>query len=278
MMGVSHALSGLAVGAGAVVVLDVADAIGPVDIAVPIPVTILAVALVGGGALLPDIDHHSSTAARALGPITKLLARAIDALSLAIYHATRTAKDPAARESGHRLITHTPVGSAAFGLLAWVACSVSQWGAAVLCGLVVGLLGAGTKASTGKLLKSLAGIRLSAAMTLALAGGVSGYLVSGGYPGWSWLYGVAVFAGCLIHREGDWCTNSGVPRRLWPKLKNGCRWDKHRAPATFDTGEYYELRVVRPVLLGGFLVNATLATGILQPVAAHVFPLLIGNP
>lgn len=270
MMGLTHAVSGLAAGCATVALVDgAADLVGITETIPPGP-AILAVAITGGAALLPDIDHRSSTVAHALGPLTGLLARATDELSLSIYHATRTPRDPAERSSGHRLVTHTYVGSAVFGLLAAVACLVSAWGAAAVCGLVVGLLGAGTKKTVGGLLRKFLKIRMGAALVLALVGGVSGYAVSEWYPGWWWLYGAAVFLGCVIHREGDWCTNSGVPRRNWPMIRDGRRWDKDRAPATFDTGTAIELQVIRPALTGGFLIAAMWAAGAMPYVWAGV--------
>jgi membrane-bound metal-dependent hydrolase YbcI (DUF457 family) len=274
MMGYSHALSGLAAGCAVLTAVDyAATALGAPDL-IPLVPAIVFAAVVGGAALLPDIDHHNSSAARALGPITNSIARGVDSLSLIIYHATRTPKDPGDRDGGHRLITHTPVGSTVFGLLAAVACAVSPWGSAVTCALVIGLLGAGSKQTVGRFLRGFLKVRLGAALVLAIAGGVSGYLVSQWYPGWWALCGLGVLLGCLIHREGDWCTNSGVPRRLWPKLKDGRRWDKSKAPATFDTGEYVELKVVRPLLGFGFLVTAGTASGILQLLVSTAFPIL----
>lgn len=270
MMGFSHALSGLAVGCAALGAVDGAADLMGVTETIPAAPAILAVALTGGAALLPDIDHRNSTVAKALGPITGVIARAVDELSLSIYHATRTPKDPPSRESGHRLATHTYVGSAVFGLLTVVACWVSEWGTAAVSALVVGLLGAGTKRTVGGLLRKLLKLRMGAALFLAIVGGVSGYLVSEQYPGWWWLYGAAVFLGCIVHREGDWCTNSGVPRRDWPRIRDGRRWDKDRARATFETGKHVELEVVRPALAVGFLLTAMWAIGAMPYVAAGV--------
>jgi membrane-bound metal-dependent hydrolase YbcI (DUF457 family) len=250
MMGHSHAMSGVAVACYLV----------PLSPA-PWPVELLAVALFGGGALLPDIDHPGSSVARSLGIVTNTIARLVDRLALTIYHATRTPLDPAERRGGHRLITHTYVGSAVFGLLVMVACLASRVSGAVVVALVVGLLGHGTRRTVGRFLRKVLGIRLAAALVLAGVSGGLAYWVSGEYPGWWWLYGVSVALGCVIHREGDWCTNSGVPRRLWPRLKNGRRWDKSKAPATFDTGSDTELRFVRRALGVGLLGGLVTALG-----------------
>lgn len=271
MMGYSHALSGLAAGCAVLTAVDyAATGLGAPDL-ISTPAAVLFAALVGGASLLPDIDHPPSTVARALGPLTKLISHGVNQLGLTIYHATRTPLDPASREGSHRTITHTYLGSAVMGLLVTIAAWVSPWGSAAVCGLVVGLLGAGTKKTTGRLLRSLLKVRLPAALVLAVAGGVSGYLVSGWYPAWPALCGLGVFLGCAIHREGDWCTNSGVPRRLWPKLRNGRRWDKSKVPGAFDTGSPYELKVVRVGLGIAFLATAGTATGALQLFVSILF-------
>lgn len=263
MMGLSHAISGLAAGCATLAVVDgTADLLGVTD-TIPAPPAMLFVAVVGGAALLPDIDHPGSTVARCLGPITKVLARGTEWMSLTIYHATRTPKDPPDRESGHRTVTHTYAGSAVIGFLATVSCLVSPYGVAAVCALAVGLLGAGTRRTTGKVLRRFSGLRLPVAFVLAVSGGVAGYFISTGFPGWSWLFGLGVAVGCIIHREGDWCTNSGVPRRLWPKIKNGRRWDKSRASANFDTGSAMEVYTVRPLLTVAFAVSAVWSSGVL---------------
>jgi len=262
MLGVSHSVSGLAVGSAAVTLTGA-----------PPPVQILLVGLVGGSALLPDIDHHNSTVARALGPITNLIARLVDWLSVIIYHATRTPRDPAARENGHRLITHTYTGALTFAVIAAVTVLSGPIPTAVLCALVIGLCGHGTR-GTGvskrvmREVRKLVGLRLPAALFLAVVSGLGAWWVSERYPGWWWCYPVAVLVGCIIHREGDWCTNSGVPRRLAPLVaRDGRRWDKSKCPHTFETGTADEIYGVLPVL--GLALIAGLVTGL------HGWPLVL---
>lgn len=253
MMGYSHALTGVIAGCGVIAVLPA-----------PIPVKVLTVALVGGGALLPDIDHPGATVARSMGPITGLISRAVNALALTIYHATRTPLDPSERTGGHRLITHVPVGAAAFGVIAAIGCAVSPLGAAIVCGLVIGLLAGATRRLSRKLVKVLTGFRQGSGMIIGGVSGALAYWVSGEYPGWWWLYGAAVALGCQIHREGDWCTNAGTPRRLWPMVKNGRRWDKDTCPiGTFDTGKETEILVVQRLLLAATALSIAAVTGTL---------------
>lgn len=266
MLGYSHAVSGVAVGCACVAALPA-----------PWPVEALAVGIFGGAALLPDIDHVSSTVARSLGPLTNTISRAVNWLSVELYHATRTPRDPASRENGHRLITHTPVGSAVLATLFGVAFWWGPVSSAVAAALVCALLAHGTRTVSKPLLRKLLGFRSAVAPTVAAIAGVSAYGVSHWYPGWWWLYPVAVFGGCLIHREGDWCTNSGVPYRRWPMLVDGCRWAKSTAPATFRTGQHFEHYVVRRMLYLGCLVGFLAAVGQLDTVAGYLWQLATGG-
>jgi membrane-bound metal-dependent hydrolase YbcI (DUF457 family) len=227
MMGRSHAVSGLLVGC-----LAVTPAVTLAGV-MPGPVAALAVAVAGGAALLPDIDHPSSTAARSLGWVTRLLARGVDAGSLVIYYATAGPRDVTERRSGHRLVTHTPVGAVTFGLLVTLAVLAHPIAGAVTLGLVCALLGLGLR---------------QAGVTCLLAGAAASWWVTVTYPQWWWLWGVAVTVGAHVHREGDWCTNSGVPRRSWPRMVDGRRWDLHRAPVTFPAGGAEETSFVFPAL------------------------------
>lgn len=266
MMGYSHAVSGVAVGCAATALVPA-----------PWPVKVLAIGVFGGAALLPDIDHVGSTVARSLGPLTNTISRAVDWLSLEIYHATRLPRDPADREGGHRLITHTPVGSLALATLFGVAFWWSPVSCAVAVMLVCSLLAHGTRTVSKQVLRKLFGFRGAVAPTVGVVSGAGAYGVSYWFPGWWWVYALAVFGGCLIHREGDWCTNSGVPYRRWPKPVDGRRWAKSKAPATFDTGKHFEHFAVRPGLYMGCLVGFLIAVGWLDDVASFLWNLAVGG-
>lgn len=266
MMGYSHAVSGVAVGCALAAACPA-----------PWPVEALAVAVFGGAALLPDIDHPNSTVARSLGPLTNTISKAVDWLSVELYHATRTPLDPAERRDGHRLITHTPVGSLALATLFGVAFWWGPVSCAVAVALVCALLAHGTRTVSKPLLRKLMGFRGAVAPAVALVSGAGAYGVSWWYPGWWWLYAVAVLGGCLIHREGDWCTNSGVPHRRWPVLVDGKRWAKAKAPATFKAGDHFEHFAVRPLLYLGCLVSFLAAIGQLDTVAGLAWNLAIGG-
>ena len=121
MMGFSHATTGVLVGVA--VAAPLAAAAGTP----PTPMGLLAWALLGAGsALVPDLDHPSSTATRSQGFVTGLLSRGMRALSLAVYRRTRT---PADRSDGeHRHLGHTPVFAAAVGAVIGLLCHLSWWG------------------------------------------------------------------------------------------------------------------------------------------------------
>lgn len=243
ILGRQHCLCGLIAGVGLAALVPSA----------PWPVRALTVAVTGGAALLPDLDKPGSTAARSLGPITGLLARGVDRLSSWIYHATRLGGDPPNRESGHRTFTHTPVCSALVGGgvgLLGVAHPVA-W--AVALGLVCGLLGLALRV---------------AGFGLAVAGGVVAWWVATRHSDWSWLCAVAVTIGSHIHREGDWVTPSGVPRRLWPLPRDGKRWEMQSSPATFAAGSPEETGPVFILLCLGLLVSSAQVTGVLPVVVS----------
>lgn len=201
--------------------------------AAPLPLRLLVVAVTGGAALLPDLDHPAATAARSLGIVTRLLAHLIDRVSLAVYHATAEGGDPKERHSGHRLVTHTVPGCLLFASLVAASCLLHPIAGAACAALLVGLLGLGLKAFGG-----------GAALT---AGGVTWWTLDHSF-GWWWVFPVATFTGCLIHIFGDTITNSGTPL-LWPLLRGGRRWRAVTTPVTFAAGEAVETAIVAPLLL-----------------------------
>ncbi|MEJ8279410.1 metal-dependent hydrolase [Pseudonocardia spirodelae] len=95
-MGRTHALSGAVFG------LAVCATVPPPPLLVPVVVAVCALA-----AFAPDLDYPSSTASRALGPVTGLLCRVIRWLSRLLTGIA------------HRGLSHSPVFAAAVGLLAW---------------------------------------------------------------------------------------------------------------------------------------------------------------
>ncbi|MGA2927829.1 MAG: metal-dependent hydrolase [Solirubrobacteraceae bacterium] len=180
MMGRSHVLIA---GAGYLALAATArDALGP-----PAPAQLAAGALCAGAAsLLPDLDRPGSTIARALGPVSDLLARLVSLIA-----------------GGHRRGTHS--------LLAWLAVSVglgaalhssdSSTVALIVCVLACALM-----------LRAITGAGAMACAVLAFGVGVA--LVAGVGHVDRWLPG-AVLVGYGSHLVGDLVTVEGVPL-LWP--------------------------------------------------------------
>lgn len=237
MMGRQHAVSGVL---GGVVLAGI---LSPA----PVPVRLLAVAVTGGAALLPDLDTPQSTAARSLGSVTRLLAKGVDAASLAIYHATREGGDPPDRKSGHRLVSHTVPGCLLASFLVASLCLLHPvTGAAGVC-LLVGLLGLGVKVLGGG--------------TALVAGGAAWWVLE--YENaWWWVLPLATFVGCLVHVLGDTVTNSGTPL-LWPLLRDGRRWRLVTTPVTFAAGDHVERAVVAPLLVVGVALASLWPLGLI---------------
>jgi membrane-bound metal-dependent hydrolase YbcI (DUF457 family) len=97
------------------------------------------------GALLPDLDTPSSTASRALGPVTGLVSWCVRGASRLAYAATKGPRDEPGTGT-HRHLMHSLVMAAAVGLGVWLllrpwtgmapqlAASVSAGMVAALCG------------------------------------------------------------------------------------------------------------------------------------------------
>lgn len=179
------------------------------------------VACCGGMALLPDLDHHKSTATQMWGPLSAVLARIVKWLGC-----------------GHRGGTHDViVAPLAFGLAAYAA-SFHRWASMVVIALAIGLaLRACHFVIPGNAEKSWP-------INLLVSAGAAWWLVDhGAAAGATWLpYAVGI--GVLVHIVGDALTEGGVPRPFsWfdgkPNRMRG-------GPLT--TGRWYE-----HVLAGGFV-------------------------
>src|SRR5258708_11349058 len=92
MLGHSHALTGLAAGGAAGLLVLHDSHAGTLALAV----------MTAGFATVPDLDQKGSACARAAGPLSGLLARAVHRVS-----------------GGHRHFTHTAACAALLGGLAW---------------------------------------------------------------------------------------------------------------------------------------------------------------
>lgn len=113
-----HQLSGYA---AALAVAPVVPHPGPANAVV----TLAFVGIVGIGALLPDLDMPKAKAAKLLGPITWIIAKIINWLSIVVWEATRGPKDRMGRYPGHRTLTHTAVWGLLVGAGTFAGVSVS---------------------------------------------------------------------------------------------------------------------------------------------------------
>lgn len=170
MMGSSHALSGAAVFLAAAPILPTPDPTA-VELA-------CGAAITAGAAMLPDLDHPQSTATRVYGPVTRVLASLVTAVS-----------------GGHRQGTHSLLGVAVF--TAAIAAATSL-GPAWLAAAVLLLVGAAARA---------VGVTIAAAAVVA-AVVFTHTTVVGLLP-----YAVAV--GVTAHIAGDCVTGDGCPL-AWP--------------------------------------------------------------
>jgi membrane-bound metal-dependent hydrolase YbcI (DUF457 family) len=177
MLGHSHALSGLAVGAAT---LPFAPVAGPAE-------QVAWVAAWAGFALLPDLDwRHGSSIAGMWGPLSAVPARIIGMLA-----------------RGHRNGTHDPLlGPAAFGGLAVLA-GDAAWSQLLLVALTIGVT---LRALTFVLPADSEG----AAFVNTVISWVGAYLLLRHGPAPPWLP-VVVAGGAAVHIAGDALTVGGVP-------------------------------------------------------------------
>src|SRR5690606_22531276 len=117
MMGSSHAATGLAVGGVVLAGLSWAGApIGFADV-------VFGGMVCAGAALLPDLDHPTSTATLSQGPVSAAASRGVRALSSRVWRATRTPWDRGGRDGdgGHRRLSQTvpASGGGGWGGVGW---------------------------------------------------------------------------------------------------------------------------------------------------------------
>src|SRR5690606_1991902 len=117
MMGSSHAATGLAVGGVVLAGLSWAGApIGFADV-------VFGGMVCAGAALLPDLDHPTSTATLSQGPVSAAASRGVRALSSRVWRATRTPWERGGRDGVgvHRHLSHTVPAAAVGGAVVAVA-------------------------------------------------------------------------------------------------------------------------------------------------------------
>lgn len=224
MMGRDHALSGVMVGLGtATLARAFGEPLGIVH-------TLVLVAVTAGAALWPDLDHPSATAARAFGPVSRLMAVGLDRAGALIYAITSTRRDQPT-EDGHRTITHTLVFALISGAVTAGICTAwPTWGTLAVMWVMLslalrGMLGRWTR-STDWLTVSFTAAALTGAAWLATDGGIPAGLL-----------GLCVALGSYTHCLGDSCTMYGCPW-LWPVPIRGRVWYRIGTPRwmRFRTG------------------------------------------
>lgn len=221
MMGTTHAATGLAAGGLTLAGLSAAGA------PVTPPEVVVGAVLCAGAALIPDLDHPSSTASRSQSTFTLAACQGVRALSAAVWRATKTDGDATGgdRDGKHRHLAHTVPAAFAVGALVGVAC-LWAWTAVPVLWFVFSLSVRGLVA--WKRYRPWDWARTSAvALVLAwvaVSGGVSPLLL-----------GSVVALGMVVHVLGDALTLAGVPL-LWPLRVRGARWRMFGAPLRFRTG------------------------------------------
>ena len=225
MLGHSHSLSGAVAGAAA----------GEFVLHLPLPGTLALAAFTAGMALTPDLDSCGSSQARCLGFLTRLIAWVIRSVS-----------------GGHRHLTHSALGIAAFTGLAWAACHfrADVAGKAGLALLIT------TGISSALEAMHVTDGHLADLLGIAAAAGVIWY----GYG--LALIPLATALGTGIHLIGDSCTDSGV---MW-----AYPFSQHRfrlpEPVAFTTGSRPETWIIDPLLTVALLALAFHALSASLPV------------
>ncbi|SEO91713.1 metal-dependent hydrolase [Trujillonella endophytica] len=209
MLGHSHALSGLAVGAATL-------PWAPVDGTVA---QVAWVAAVGGFAMLPDLDTHNSTVSDMWGPLTDVPSAAIGRLA-----------------QGHRWGTHDAViAPLAFGALAMAAAN-AYWSSLLFVALAIGL----ALRALHFIIPGRAENTVIGNLVLAWAGA---WLLLDHMPQPMWLPW-AVGVGSLVHIAGDMITRQGVPVPLiW--IVHRCRL----VLTPMHTGAFLEKAVLVPAFV-----------------------------
>jgi membrane-bound metal-dependent hydrolase YbcI (DUF457 family) len=213
MMGHSHAVSGaLAWMAGAPAASAALDlGWGPGEYAV-------GALVCAGAAILPDLDHPSSTIARTFGPLSYAVSKLLNLIA-----------------GGHRQATH----SFLFAFLA----GAGAFAALTAFGNIAGLA----------LVFFFASFAVKALHLAPKGSGISGWLavvseaavltfLADKYGPEEWSYLVpAIIIGSIVHLLGDCLTPEGVPY-FWP-------WRyRFSLPIIAHTGNFLETRIITPLM------------------------------
>jgi membrane-bound metal-dependent hydrolase YbcI (DUF457 family) len=267
VLGVSHALSGAAVG------LAVAGFLPRMAQVEPSAGSVLTFAAVcAGAALLPDLDHPSSVATRRFAVASWLASHAIRPLSGFVYDLTRGRRDTG--KGTHRGLTHTIAGAVLLGMA--INFASGRWGAPVVIGTLFVCIALAIK-GLDAIVPGPPSLVIAAGLTYAVE-----EFVPGGTAGTAGWLGTAVTLGMVIHSIGDAVTESGAPL-LWPLRIRQRHWYPVGTPRPlrFRTGGTVEAWIVAPGLtVSVFLLAAFVVPGVapfLLDLRAQVERLLAGG-
>jgi membrane-bound metal-dependent hydrolase YbcI (DUF457 family) len=267
VLGVSHALSGAALG------LAVAGFVPQLLGEHPDAGTVLTfTAVCAGAALLPDLDHPSSMATRRFSAASYVASHVVRPLSRVVYDLTRARRDTG--RGSHRGLTHTVVGAVLLGLA--VNMASARFGTPVLVGTLFVCLALAIK-GLDALVPGPPSLVIAAGLTYAIEQAVPGG--TAGTAGW---LGTAVTLGMVVHSVGDAITESGAPL-LWPLQIRKRRWYPVGSPRPlrFRTGGTVEAWLVAPALtVAVFLLAAFVVPGVapwLLEMRADVEQLIAGG-
>lgn len=259
VMGPTHAMSGAA--AWLALAPPVATLTGhSVDPAA----TFVATAVCAGSALLPDIDHPSSTVSRSFGFVSVAVAHVVGIAAAGAYALTR-GKDDEPRTSGHRTLTHTALFTVLLGVaVSILAGTVGKYAVIAVLFLTVGLAIRGLMADWAK----KQGWIITTGTALVAALGAWAWLPQDNY----WWLGFSVAVGATMHLFGDMITKQGCPI-LAPFPFRGRNWWDFTLPSLLRirAGGAFEYVVLLPALTA-----ATLLAGV-NVYAPDAFDRLIGT-
>jgi membrane-bound metal-dependent hydrolase YbcI (DUF457 family) len=267
VLGVSHALSGAALG------LAVVGLVPRLVGETPSAGSVLTFAAVcAGAALLPDLDHPSSMATRRFSAASFLASHAVRPLSRLVYDLTKGRRDTG--RGSHRGLTHTVVAAVLLGL--GVNFASARFGTPVLVGTLFVCLALAIK-GLDAIVPGPPSLVIAAGLTYAVE-----HFVPGGTAGTAGWLGTAVALGMVVHSVGDAITESGAPL-LWPLPIRKRRWYPVGSPRPlrFRTGGAVEAWLVAPALtVAVFLLAAFVVPGVapmLLEMRAEVERLLAGG-
>jgi membrane-bound metal-dependent hydrolase YbcI (DUF457 family) len=249
VLGVSHALSGAALG---LAVAGLAPQLLGEQADAGTVLTFTAVC--AGAALLPDLDHPSSMATRRFSAASFVASRVVRPLSRVVYDLTRGRRDTG--RGSHRGLTHTVLGAVLLGMA--INLASARFGTPVLVGSLFVCIALAIK-GLDALVPGPPSLVIAAGLTYAIE-----HAVPGGTAGTAGWLGTAVTLGMVVHSVGDAITESGAPL-LWPLPIRGRRWYPVGSPRPlrFRTGGPVEVWLVAPALtVAVFLLAALVVPGV----------------